>query len=92
MDERVRDARKMAKRLINNYMGVRPNEEVLIVVDPATDMIMPEALAGATLECGARYTIAVMPESVDGENATTCTNIVAMGAKAADVYIGMTRS
>ena len=92
MDERTRDARKMAKRLINNYMGVRPNEEVFIVVDSATDMIMPEALARATIERGAQYTIATMPESVDSENATTCTNVVAMGAKAADVYIGMTRS
>jgi leucyl aminopeptidase (aminopeptidase T) len=92
MNKNIRDAREMAKRLINNYMGVRPNEEVFIVVDPATDMIMPNALARATTECGAQYTIATMPASVNGENATTCTNIVAMGATAADVYIGMTRS
>ncbi len=41
MGNSIEDAQKMARRLIGSYMGVQPNGEVLIVVDPATDMIMP---------------------------------------------------
>ncbi len=67
-------------------------EEVFIVVDPATDMIMPEALAQAVIECDAEYTIGIMPDRAEGEKATTCTQVVAKGAQAADVYIAMTRS
>ena len=69
----------MARRLIGSYMGVKPNEEVFIVVDPATDMIMPKALAQAVIECGAEYTIGIMPDRADGEKATTCTEVVAAG-------------
>jgi len=79
MENRIKDAQKMARRLIGSYMGVKPNEEVFIVVDPATDMIMPKALAQAVIECGAEYTIGIMPDRADGEKATTCTEVVAAG-------------
>ncbi len=92
MENSLKDAQKMARRLIANYMGVKPKEEVFIVVDPATDMIMPESLAHAVIECGAEYTIGIMPDRAEGEKATTCTAVVVTGAQAADVYIGMTRS
>jgi leucyl aminopeptidase (aminopeptidase T) len=92
MDDVLADAKKIAQNLIGNYMAVRSNEEVLIVVDPSTDMIMPEALTEAAIECGAECSITIMPDRTEGERATTCTNVVAMGAHAADVYIGMTRS
>jgi leucyl aminopeptidase (aminopeptidase T) len=92
MENSIKDAQKMARRLIGSYMGVKPKEEVFIVVDPATDMIMPEALAQAVIECGAEYTIGIMPDRAEGEKATTCTQVVATGAQAADVYIAMTRS
>ena len=92
MGNSIDDARKMARRLIGNYMGVKPKEEVFIVVDPATDMIMPEALAQAVIECGAEYTIGIMPDRLESDKATTCTEVVVKGAQAANVYIGMTRS
>jgi len=89
---KIIDAMKMANQLISNYLGVKPNEEVFIVVDPETDMTMPRALAAAVLECGAVYTIGIMPTRSEGKSATTSPNMVVMGAQGADVYIAMTRS
>lgn len=92
MENKIIDAMKMANRLISNYLGVKPNEEVFIVVDPETDMTMPRALAAVVLECGAEYTIGIMPTRSEGKSATTSPNVVVMGAQGADVYIAMTRS
>ena len=91
MDNKIIDANKIANRLVGNYLGVKPDEEVLIVVDPETDMTMPLAIASAVQECGAEYTLAIMPTRRT-EKATTCTNVIGKGMEAADVYISMTHS
>lgn len=85
-------AHDMAHQLIGNNLGVKPNEEVFIVVDHKTDMTMPLALATAALAHGAEYTIGIMPDRIDGAKATTCPNIIIQGAQGADVYFAMTRS
>jgi leucyl aminopeptidase (aminopeptidase T) len=86
------DAYDMAHQLIGNNLGVKPNEEVFLVVDHKTDMTMPMALAKAALAHGAEYTIGIMPDRIDGAKATTCPNIIIRGAQGADVYFAMTRS
>jgi len=91
MNNKIIDANKIAYRLVGNYLGVKPEEEVFIVVDPETDMTMPLAIASAAQECGAEYTLAIMPTRRT-EKATTCTNVIGKGMEAADVYITMTRA
>jgi len=55
-------------------------------------VLFSRLLAQAVIECGAEYTIGIMPDRAEGEKATTCTQVVATGAQAADVYIAMTLS
>lgn len=92
MENRIIDAVKMARRIIVSCLGLKENEEILIVIDPETDMTMPRALAGAALECGAEYTIALMPSRSGSLKATTCPEVIVKAAESADVYIGLTRS
>ena len=91
MNHQIIDANKIARRLVGNYLAVKPEEEVFIVVDPETDMTMPLAIASAAQECGAEYTLAIMPTRRT-EKATTCTDVIGKGMEAADVYISMTRA
>jgi len=91
MNHKIIDANKIAARIVGNYLGVKPAEEVFIVVDPETDMTMPLAIASAAQECGAEYTLAMMPTRRT-KKATTCTNVIGKGMEAADVYICMTRA
>lgn len=46
---------------MGNLMGVKAGEEVLIVIDPQTDMRMANAIAGAVSRLGAEYGIYMMP-------------------------------
>lgn len=89
---RIVDAMPMARKLINSCMGVQAGEEVFIVVDTESDMTMPRALAGAVLECGAEFTIAMMPSRTMEEASTSMTKVIKKGMESADVFIGMTRS
>ena len=91
MNHQIIDAQTIATRLVANYLAVKSGEEVLIVVDPETDMTMPLAIASAAQVCGAEYTLAIMPtRRID--KATTCTEVIARGMEATDVYISMTRA
>ena len=92
MSNKVIDALPIAQKIIGNYLAVKAGEEVLIVIDPETDMTMPQALASVSLSCGAEYTIAMMPSRLSGHKSTTTTNVIAEAMKGADVYISMTRS
>ena len=87
MSNKVIDALPIAQKIIGNYLAVKAGEEVLIVIDPETDMTMPQALASASLSCGAEYTIAMMPSRLSGHKSTTTTNVIAEAMKGADVYI-----
>jgi leucyl aminopeptidase (aminopeptidase T) len=88
---KIIDAYRVANRIVGNYLGVKPGEEVFIIVDPETDMTMPLAIASAVQECHAEFTLAIMPTR-GTEKATTCTDIIGKGMEAADVYISMTHS
>lgn len=89
---KVVDAMSMARKIINSCMGVKHGEEVFIVIDTESDMTMPQALAGAALECGAEFTLAMMPSRAMAEGSTTMTKVIQKGMEGADVFIGMTRS
>ena len=91
MDNKIIDANRIANRLVGKYLGVKSGEEVFIVVDPETDMTMPLSIASAAQECGAEYTLAIMPTRRT-KKATTCTDVIGKGMEAADVYISMTRA
>lgn len=88
-DNRIIECIERADYLLGNLMAVKPGEEVLIVIDPQTDMRMANALAGAALKCGAEYNVTMMP--VRGKDkATIFPKTLELAMEACDVFIGMT--
>jgi len=81
----------IAHRLVNKHLAIRSHEEVLIVVDPASQMEMAYALAGQIQAVGAEWNIAMMPAR-DAANAIHMTNFINTGLQAVDVIIGLTRA
>ena len=49
MENRIKDAQKMARRLIGSYMGVKPKEEVLL---PSIADMQTANFAGGAMEAG----------------------------------------
>lgn len=87
------DLQNVCNKIININLGVKENEEVLIVADTSTDMRIASALASAVKTAGAEFTIAIMPSrSNDDENALKTTNAIAKAAETADVYIAISRA
>jgi leucyl aminopeptidase (aminopeptidase T) len=91
MDNKMIETIFTANNIICNLLAVKEGEEVLICIDPETDMRMANALAAAAQQCKAEYTIAIMP-SRNANNATTIPRVVEEAMNGADVYIGMTRT
>ena len=90
-DNRIIECIERADYILGNLMAVKPGEEVLIVIDPQTDMRMANAMAGAALKCGAEYMICMMP--VRGKDkATIFPKTLEMAMEKCDVFIGMTTS
>lgn len=88
-DNRIIECVERADYLLSNLMGVKAGEEVLIAIDPQTDMRMANALAAAALRCGAEYNITIMP--IRGkEKATIFPKTLELAMEACDVFIGMT--
>lgn len=82
-------AEDLADYLMGNLMGVKAGEEVLIVIDPQTDMRMANAIAGAVSRLGAEYGIYMMP--IRGKDkATIFPKSLELGMDACDVFVGMT--
>ena len=52
-DNRIIECIERAHYILSNLMAVKPGEEVLIAIDPQTDMRMANAMAAAALMCGA---------------------------------------
>ena len=88
-DNRIIECIERADYILGNLMAVKPGEEVLIVIDPETDMRMANAMAGAALKCGAEYGIYMMP--IRGKDkATIFPKSLELGMDACDVFVGMT--
>lgn len=81
----------VAHRLVTQHLAIRANEEVLIVVDPESQIEMAYALAGQVQAVGAEWNISIMP-SRDAANAINMTKFINEGLKAVDVIIGLTRA
>ncbi|MDF3003681.1 MAG: aminopeptidase [Candidatus Fimivivens sp.] len=88
-DNRIIECVERADYLVSKLLGVKPGEEVLIAIDPQTDMRMANACAAAALKCGAEYNISMMP--IRGKDkATTFPKTLELAMEACDVFIGMT--
>ncbi len=88
-DNRIIECIERADYLIGTCMAVKPGEEVLIAIDPQTDMRMANAIAAAALKRGAEYNISMMP--VRGKDkATIFPKTLELAMEACDVFIGMT--
>lgn len=91
MDNRIIECMERADYLMSNLMAVKPGEEVLIAIDPQTDMRMANAIAAAALKCGAEYNISMMP--IRGKDkATIFPKTLELAMEACDVFVGMTTS
>ena len=89
MDNRIIECVERADYLLSNLMAVKPGEEVLIAIDPQTDMRMANAIAAAALKCGADYDISMMP--IRGKDkATIFPKTLEKAMEACDVFVGMT--
>ena len=88
-DNRVIECIERAHYILSNLMAVKPGEEVLIAIDPQTDMRMANAMAAAAAMCGAEYGIYMMP--IRGKDkATIFPKSLELGMDACDVFVGMT--
>ena len=88
-DNRIIECIERADYILGTCMGVKPGEEVLIVIDPETDMRMANAMAGAASRLGAEYGIYMMP--IRGKDkATIFPKSLELGMDACDVFVGMT--
>lgn len=88
-DNRIIECMERADYLIGTCMNVKAGEEVLIAIDPQTDMRMANAIAAAALKRGAEYNISMMP--IRGKDkATIFPKTLELAMEACDVFIGMT--
>ncbi len=88
-DNRIIECIERADYLIGTCMDVKAGEEVLIAIDPQTDMRMANAIAAAALKRGAEYNISMMP--IRGKDkATIFPKTLELAMEACDVFIGMT--
>ena len=88
-DNRIIECIERAHYILSNLMAVKPGEEVLIAIDPQTDMRMANAMAAAALMCGAEYNVSMMP--IRGKDkATIFPKTLELAMEACDVFVGMT--
>ena len=88
-DNRMIECIERAHYILSNLMAVKPGEEVLIAIDPQTDMRMANAMAAAALMCGAEYNVSMMP--IRGKDkATIFPKTLETAMDACDVFVGMT--
>jgi leucyl aminopeptidase (aminopeptidase T) len=91
ISNRYIDAIKSAELIVRTLLEIKPGEEVVIIIDPETDMEMAQALAGVIQTVGAEYTIAIMPTR-PVERSLTMPKFIEKGLESANVIIGMTKA
>jgi leucyl aminopeptidase (aminopeptidase T) len=89
--QRIIDAIDLAHRIVRTHVQVKPDENVLIVSDPESEVEIYLALAGAVQAAGAEYTVALMPTR-GYARATRLTAPIEKALDATDVLIGVTRA
>ena len=87
------DLSQTADLIIHKLLAVKPEEELLLIADTATDMTMVYSLASAAKRVGCEYTIAVMPSRTGQPHLLNIIpRAVAKAFEGADVAIGLTRT
>lgn len=93
LDNKMLDLQRVCNAIVKINLAVQEGEEVFIVADSHTDMRIAYAFANAATDCGAEYTLAIMPARVKKDNRLmTTTAVIAEGAKKADVYIALSKA
>jgi len=95
-DSRIIDLAPTAGLIIRDLIGLKSNEELLIIVDTETIMPMAYSLAFVASEIGSEYSISLMPSREKGygrkpELVNILPKAVEKAYTAADAIIGMTR-
>ncbi len=83
--------RDRAELIIKELLAVKPDEQVAIVCDPQSEMVMAHALADVAVSLGAEYTILMMPARGTDQN-NDLTGVIEGGLERADCLIGLTRA
>ncbi|MCH4889020.1 leucyl aminopeptidase [Acidaminobacter sp. JC074] len=91
MDNKIIEAILIADRIMGDYLAVQKHEEVLICVDPETDVRMTNAMAAAAQKYGKDYVVVMIPIR-DKTTATTIPKTLEKAMEGCDVYVGMTRA
>ncbi|MDP0506907.1 MAG: aminopeptidase [Fusobacterium sp. JB019] len=92
MDSKLIDLQSVCNKIISFNLGVKKEEEVLIVADTGTDMRISNALAASVQSIGAEFTIAIMPtRKANSKKALRTTNAIAKAAEAVDVLITISK-
>ena len=87
------DLSQTARLIIHKLLAVKPDEEVLLIADTATDMEMVYSLAAAAKSIGCEYTVAVMPSRTGQPHLlNVIPKVVEKAFEGADVAIGLTRT
>lgn len=95
-DARIIDLAPTASMIIHDLVALKPEEELMLVVDTESIMPMAYALAFVAYEQGSDYTIAMMPSREKGhgrfhERVDLLPKAINEGYRGADVTIGLTR-
>lgn len=91
MNARDIDVMRSADLIVRRLLAVKPGEQVAIVCDPQSEMLMAHALAGITESVGGEYTIMMQPtRTTDRKNELSPPIVHAL--EGADCLIGLTGS
>ena len=84
---RAIEVARVADLLIRKSLAVKPGEQVLVVMDSESDLLISTALASAARVAGAEPTIAIMGR----QPKMGSTKVIDEAVKGADVVIGVTK-
>ncbi len=90
---RVIDLARTADMVVHRLLAIKPQEELLLVVDTESNLEMAYSLAAAAARIGCEYSIAMMPSRRgQPEKSNRLPKSVAAAFTGADVAIGLTRA
>ena len=89
-DNRIIECIERAHYILSNLMAVKPGEEVLIAIDPQTDMRMANAMYRSTPDVRSRVQCKGMMPIRGKDKATIFPKTLELAMEACDVFVGMT--
>jgi len=91
-ENKMIDALRYASYAVNHLIGVKPGENVLIIVDTATEPEVYKAFAAAVNAAGGEFTIAIQPSRTEPKDFHKLTEPIKKAYEGADVVIPATAS